>query len=91
MDVLIVPVAGMVNCAFTMAVMLLASALFLSAGAPGALWRLDDGVQPLASRPVVRANATILRSATAAPFTPPGEVHRQVRAGPAGAVGIEFE
>ena len=71
--------------------MLSAFALFLTAGAPGAEWQLDTSAQPLESRPVVRASATILRSATAAPVAGPGEVYRQVRRSESGRARVEFE
>jgi len=81
----------MVNCAFTILAMICAIALFLSAAAPGAVWTLDTSAQPLESRPVVRASATILRSATASPVTGPGDVHRQVRLATGGRARVEFE
>ena len=81
----------MVNCAFTIIAMICAIALFLSAAAPGATWQLDTSAQPLESRPVVRASATILRSATASPVTGPDDVHRQVRRTTGGPVKVEFE
>lgn len=68
-----------------------ALALFLTAGAPGAAWQLDPSAQPLESRPVVRASATILRSATAAPDAGPDDVYRQVRRSQGGPVRVEFE
>lgn len=71
--------------------MLSAIALFLSAGAPEAEWRLDSSAQPLESRVVVRASATILRSATASPVAGPDDVYRQVRRGEGGRARVEFE
>lgn len=68
-----------------------AIALFLTAGAPGAVWQLDTSAQPLESRPLVRASATILRSATASPVIGPGDVYRQVRRSEGGRARVEFE